>query len=208
MQPGGVAPPGFTFYDSHDLCQLLEDCCNAGEIVRMIIGDQYGYNDTVSIRTFTWRYDDPDPDVISYDITCRQHRSNQLPTGPTISHGKKQIPKSYTTRNGDTLTSIAIKVYGKGSDWTRLVQLNLRLLERLWIYPDDHAKPPSYKPGKESVGPAEKGKKGRQVGPIKHAGLGVGPLTYLRVGIKLVCQEPKKKHSGHKGGSVSGGGAL
>jgi hypothetical protein len=154
--------------------------------VRIIIGDQYGFNQLISIRTFNWYYEDPDPDVINFDFTARQHRPRTLTTSPTVSQTARQVPKNYTTQDGDTLTRIAQTVYGDPSKWTSIVQSNLRALEALFIYPDGRAIAPLYSPTNESVGSFWSGHDGRRsVGKIARAGDGVHPLAYLRSGITL-----------------------
>ena len=198
MSYGAVVAQGFLWHEPHDLALMLRDACAGGEVVRLTIGDMYGYNRMVSIRSFTWRVEDSDPDVINYDLTARQHRPNPMPTG-SVHHAAKKAPKSYTTKNGDTLHSIAHLELGNVALASRIVQYNLHTLENLWGNPDGNAVGGKYNPAKESYGPRMVPRRpDRKVGKIRRPGNGINYDAYLRKGIRLTLVKPKPKHAKKK----------
>jgi hypothetical protein len=192
-QPGGIAPAGYQWHEPHDFCALLEASCNAGEYVRLIIGDQYMVNCIISIRTFTWYYEDPDPDVINFDLTARGHRVD--PTTPK----PKTMSGTYTTQAGDTLYSIGAQYSGGGStNAAKIFQYNVSRLASLWLYPDPRATASKYFVAKsgpgygDSVGPYEVGVSGgQQLKKIRYFNVdGLTQFTYLREGISLRLTAP------------------
>jgi hypothetical protein len=198
MQPGAIAPPGYAWHEPHDFCALLEATCNAGEYVRLIIGDQYMVNCIISIRTFTWYYEDADPDVINFDLTARGERIDSRPTQG------KPLDGSYSTRAGDTLYKIGAKFAGDPStNASKIFEYNLHKLRELWIYTDSRATAPTYQVDAsglgDSAGAKVNGKHGHQVGKIRYGNTdGITQFTYLRAGIKLSLSKPKSMGTGHQ----------
>jgi hypothetical protein len=125
------------YYEPHAFKEIITKAVKHGEIVRLVIGDAWGWGGTASIREFSWRYEDPDPDVLLFDITFRQHREREL-AGVTgqINSKKKSTKKSHTTKRYDTLFSLAQEHLGDGNKWTTLRKLNEAALKKLWLWDD------------------------------------------------------------------------
>jgi hypothetical protein len=196
------------FVEPHIFTSVLTGIRDTGERVRLVIGDQYGWNGIVTCRSFAWRYEDPDPDVLYYDVTFREdaRRSLHRVKTPKSAPGKQR--GTYTTKSGDTLHEIALKQLGDQSKWKHIRDLNDDKLGRLWFYPD-----PNHK-HKGTLGPKVQGRKtGYQLGKKGVAKLGGN--VELRAGIELKLRETKDGHDkkskgGHHGnrdtktGSVGG----
>ena len=131
MQEGAMAGPG-TFYEPHAFVAILEGVRDSGEVIRLVIGDQYGLNTIATVRGFSWRYEDPDPDVINYDVAFKEHNERSL---SAAGKGKKKAstPKSYTTKSGDTLHRIAGSKLHDAAKWKTLLRLNHGTLAKLWV---------------------------------------------------------------------------
>jgi hypothetical protein len=200
MDDGAIVAQGFQWHEPHDLAMMLLRACEGGEIVRMTLGDMYGINLMISIRSFTWRIEDSDPDVINYDLTARQHRANPMPTGSSNHAAAAKPGKSYVTKDSDTLHKIAQREFHDATQAKRIAGYNLNTLAKLWMDPDGRATGGPYVPGGQSAGPPWTGHlHGHRVGPIKRwPGGGITVDTYLRKGIRLALVAPKRNTSKKK----------
>jgi LysM repeat protein len=207
MQSGARAGPN-VYYEPHAFKKCIEGAVKHGEIVKLVVGDDYGWTGQASIRDFTWRYEDPDPDTLYFDITFRQHRVRKL----RAAQQKRKSPKHphVTTKSGDTLKKIAVREWGEASKWTMIRDLNKHELAQLWYYgKKDNESPPS-------VGHKIKGKHGFKVGlkgsashpkDVKdHFDLtDFSGDTKFRGGVRLVVQKSKDVASivGHSSGGLA-----
>jgi hypothetical protein len=130
----GAQVIGNTRYEPHAFKDLMIRAMHAGEIVRVIVGDDLGWNKLCSIREFAWRYEDPDPDTLYFDVSFSEHRPRRLAGVKTRRKPKHRI---YQTKYGDTLKSVATKQWGDITMWKYLFKLNRRALMKLWYDPDD-----------------------------------------------------------------------
>jgi hypothetical protein len=207
VRDGAHAGPA-AFVEPHIFTSVLTGIRDTGERVRLVIGDQYGWNGIVTCRSFAWRYEDPDPDVLYYDVTFREDARRTLHRVKTPKSAPGKQRGTYTTKSGDTLHEIALKQLGDQSKWKHIRDLNDDKLGRLWFYPD-----PNHK-HKGTLGPKVQGRKnGYQLGKKGVAKLGGN--VELRAGIELKLRETKDGHDkkskgGHHGnrdtktGSVGG----
>jgi hypothetical protein len=103
----------------------------------------------------SWKYEDPDPDTILYDITFKQHRELHATTASTESSKKRKEPKhkTYVTREGDTLHDIAVREWGQGDKWKAILNLNRQVIAKLWWYPSTPKEGSANWKDKGSVGP-------------------------------------------------------
>jgi nucleoid-associated protein YgaU len=195
MQPGGVA--GGTYHEPHIFKELLTDACEDGEVVRLIVGDEFGWNGLVTIRQFDWRYEDPDPDTLLFDITFREHREHRLlsTVRQTSRSRSKKKPASIVTKKGDTLHRIAQRELKDASDWRALIRLNVRTLQELWVYKDED------QPTGATVGRKIRGRQGgHKVGRIEHPG-SIGSFNIdrpFREGVRLKLRAQRRKKGSKK----------
>lgn len=136
MQVGAHAGPE-EYFEPHEMAEMLYEACRHGEVVRLIMGDHWGYNDEVAIREFQWRFEDPDPDTLYFNISFREYRepASLVPGAKAGKKGKRNKPTHYVTKYGDRLADICVKFHFDPHAWTKIVVLNRRKLERLWRYP-------------------------------------------------------------------------
>jgi hypothetical protein len=140
MMDGATAGFG-SFVDPLVFKEILEEVVLSGEFVRIAIGDEYGYNEIVSIRSFLWRYEDPDPDTLYYDLAARSETAQKSLVAMSQSSASKNRTAKHThhvVKDGQTLRTIASSE-GLGADATGvgiIIKLNLHLLGSLWVYPD------------------------------------------------------------------------
>lgn len=156
MQSGARAGPN-VYYEPHAFKKCIEGAVKNGEIVKLVVGDDYGWTGHASIREFNWRYEDPDPDTLYFDITFKQHVTRKL----RAAQQKRKEPKHSTivTKKGDTLKKIAVREWGEVSKWTMIRDLNKYTLSQLWYYGKKDGESP------ESIGKRIAGKKyGHKVG--------------------------------------------
>jgi len=148
VQWGGQG--GFTkFVDAHTYKDMLEAACEAGEILRLVIGDEHGWNGLVSLRSFTWKYEDPDADVINYEFTAKRW----VPPGSLVATAQGSSDQWYAVQAGDSLSKIASAKLHKHDQAAinTLIKLNLKQLGELWEYADSRY--------------GAKGKQGHSAGP-------------------------------------------
>ena len=156
MQPGAYA--GANYLEAQAFVDLLDAAEKDGEVMRLLIGDNFGWNHPAYIESFAWEFKDPDPDVIEYTITFKQHRQLEATTASTEPSKKRAEPKhkTYVTRSGDTLHDIAVREWGQGGKWRSILNLNRQVIAKLWWYPST--------PSEGSGGWRDKG----SIGPIRH----------------------------------------
>lgn len=135
MEDGARAGPTM-FYEPHAFRSLLARICETGEVVRLVVGDNFGWNKSATIRTFSWRYEEPDPDVLLFDIAFREHHEVKLQGVKKGKPTKKGTgKKTYRTKNGDTLQTVAAVHLGDAQKWPTVRKLNLNKFAGLWFYP-------------------------------------------------------------------------
>jgi hypothetical protein len=132
MDTGARAGPS-QFFEPHAFRALLSGIRDRGEIIRLVIGDQYGWNERVQIPSFTWRWSDPDPDVLLYSVTFTTVVSYSL--GTVGKDTGSSAPASCLTRKDDTLSKIAGAQLHDAEQWRALLKLNSSNLARLYQYP-------------------------------------------------------------------------
>lgn len=134
MEQGARGGPSY-FLEPHAFRETLRALRDAGEVIRLVVGDQYGWNKQVTVRDFTWRYEDPDPDVILYSISFKEFNSPKL----AVARGTKKTAtnaSTYVTRHGDTLSRIAARELKDSAKWKTLLKLNTsRLADMMRITP-------------------------------------------------------------------------
>ena len=199
-EDGAHAGPN-QFMDPHAFRQMLEDACKAGEIVHIVLGEDYGWNHECSIREFAWRFEDPDPDVLYFDIALREHRERKL---LGVKNTKKPKKPVISTKAGDTLRSIAIREWGDPTKWKFIHGLNKSTISGLWRYPKSGDQP-------ESIGHKVKGReKGHVVGSKKKKGVKGGKFDYFDVGADdkfrkgVRLRVMKRKRGADKPGGLKG----
>lgn len=164
MEDGARAGPN-NYYEPHAFKNIMENCAKSGERMRLCVGDDYGWYGIAVVRDFGWRYEDPDPDVLYFDITFREYREPVL-KGTTTR--KEPTSASVVTKEGDTLKKIALYNWGDPGKWEMLRNINYTQIAQLWYYRKDD-KPTKTRGDSEadpgSVGHKIKGKKyGFQIG--------------------------------------------
>lgn len=133
MEDGARAGPN-NYYEPHAFKNIMENCAKSGERMRLCVGDDYGWYGIAVVRDFSWRYEDPDPDVLYFDITFREYREPAL-KGTTTR--KEPTQTTYLTKDGDTLKKIALYQYGDPTKWELLRNINYAQIAKLWYYRKD-----------------------------------------------------------------------
>lgn len=188
----GARPGPAEYIEPHAFKEILARACRAGEVVHLVVGDEFGWDSLATIREFSWRFEDPDPDVLLFDITFREWREADVDRvkrrGGKKGGGKKgaRVPRSYTTQSGDSLHSVAIKYFREAQAWRRISDLNEDLFERLHYF----------RPGLPGV------PKRGMIAPKNYKGLTgstplgpnpqINPDTHLGAGIRLRLRRAKK----------------
>ena len=157
-QDGGQA--GYTqWVEPTAFNDMFRKAVKAGEIIRIIVGDEYGFNGLVSLRTYTWRYEDPDPDTLNFEFTAKSWAPQTAMQAQSQAH--KSGVSNYEVRDGDTLRSIAKAKLHSSSDAAvhKLINTgkNAKTIGGLWVYPDDRFVPARYKVGKSFKGNTPRG---------------------------------------------------
>jgi hypothetical protein len=136
MEDGAYAGPRY-YLEPHAFKERLERATKRGEVMRLVIGDNFGWNKHAFIEDFSWRFEDPDPDVLLYDITFTEWRAHDQVKG---SKSQREDPKElkYTTKKGDTLSKISKKMWGVEFKWRDIWELNKQRIGKLWWYPDEN----------------------------------------------------------------------
>lgn len=199
MQHGAYAGPNFL--EAQAFVDLLEAAEKDGEVMRLIVGDNFGFNKPVFIESFVWKFEDPDPDVLLYEISFKEHRE-QKPTTAKTGHKKRDRPKdsTYVTHKGDTLHSIAVHEWGDGGKWRSILNLNRKVIASLWWYPDDASEGKKDWRQKGSIGPKIPAKfDGFQISSrvSDNAGDWIPPDLPFRADVKLRIEAPEMGISRH-----------
>lgn len=206
------AGPDNPYIEAHAMKEWLEALEKHGCIIRLVIGDRFGFNDLAVIEAFTWRYEDPDPDTLYYDISFKEFREHD-----SFGAEAGQDPRfeTYTTKKNDTLRKISQHAFGTGSKWRTILNLNRRVIGGLWWYPDQanpHPQPngklpPNWRSSKRgSIGDKLSGRHdGFQIGFKRIDGKKeiIDPDLEFRAGVVLRIKAKKKK--GHKKGDNGNG---
>jgi hypothetical protein len=184
MQVGAHAGPE-EYFEPHEMGEMLYEACRHGEVVRLIMGDHWGYNDEVAIREFAWRFEDPDPDTLYFNISFREYRepASLVPGAKQMKKGKRNKPTHYVTRYGDRLADICVKFHFDPHAWTKIVTLNRRKLELLYRYPTGY---PQGKNNTQTFGDRITGRSdGSQLKKLTHV-TDWDPFWRFRDGVNLV----------------------
>jgi hypothetical protein len=198
MEDGAHAGPA-VFVEPEAFKELLLDMEYSGEVCRLIIGDNYGYNDLAVIESFVPRYEDPDPDVILFDLSLREWREHD--TLKALDARRKPKREHYMTKKGDTLHKIAKKMWGVHWKWRQIAKLNRKRIAGLWWYPDEPGGSRRDWRDQGTIGHRQRGRtdgfrihKG-QIKPMKDM---ISPDLKFRPGIRLRI-EPRKRHKDGRG---------
>jgi hypothetical protein len=120
----------------------LRSAMKDGEVMRLTVGmadvdgEQTPWDGEVSIRDFTWRFEDPDPSVLYYDITFKQHLTRQL-------YGvREKLPRhtKIITRDNDTLGALATREWKDRHKWANIRNINKKRIGALWLERSGHDK--------------------------------------------------------------------
>lgn len=200
MQQGAYAGPNYL--EAQAFVDLLEAAEKDGEVMRLLVGDNFGFNEPVFIESFNWKFEDPDPDVILYEISFKQHRELEPTTASTEPSKTRSAPKdsTYTTNQGDTLHSIAVHEWGKGGKWRYLLNLNRKVIADLWWYPTTPSESQADWKDKGTVGPKIPGRAGGfQISSKVSGNQGdwIGPDLPFRADVELRVGAPVKVGAGH-----------
>ena len=159
----------------------------------------------------SYKYEDPDPDVILYEITFKQFRELKPMSASTEPSKKREKPRdtNYTTHTGDTLHSIAVREWGEGSKWRSILNLNRQVIAALWWYPSSPGENSADWKNRGSVGPKIPTMQGFQIASKVSGDNGdwIAPdLPFradveLRIAPRTTGQHPKSAKQTHpKGG--------
>ncbi len=113
----------------------LESWRNSGKPVRVIITDLL--NMEATIESFAWGVRDATGDIY-YTIALKEYKKIKTKTAtitvatvqPTTRETKSSESGTYTVKKGDSLWSIAKKVYGDGSKYTKIRDANSQLFSK------------------------------------------------------------------------------
>jgi hypothetical protein len=133
---------GHTYWQPGFFRQKLRAAMKDGEILGLRIGqndvqgEETPWDGFVSIRDFTWRFEDPDPAVIYYDISFKQHQERGLYGVP------EKIPRhqKVVTRDNDSLGAIATREFKDRGKWSHIRNLNKSRIGALWLATTGHDK--------------------------------------------------------------------
>ena len=133
LQPGGSINAQTQYLDPWVFNTCLAEACKEGEVVRLVIGDEYGYNSLVTIRSYTYKWADPDADVINFTITFKSWEEVTPLAASSTAPAKGANANAWTVKVGETLYDIATKTHVKTS---QIINLNRQTLSTLWNYHD------------------------------------------------------------------------
>jgi hypothetical protein len=85
MQEGAVA--GQNYLEAQAFADLLTNIKDKGEVIRLIIGDDFGWNNPAVITEFTYRWEDVDPDVLLFNISFKEFRELEVQSATVSKHG-------------------------------------------------------------------------------------------------------------------------
>ena len=135
----------YTDYPTPQECvTTIKEWLQAGEVLRFIVTDT-DINFQVIITNFEYSEQDGTRDVY-FTLSLKEYRSIKISTEKSNSSSKKDntqrtdsktnttstnkktsssaTQKTHTVKSGDTLWDIAKKYYGKGSDYTKIIEKN------------------------------------------------------------------------------------
>lgn len=126
---GGIT--GSLYLEPHAFKELLTQVVLDGEIVDLVVGDAYGLHMKASIREFTWRFEDPDPDVLMFDISLREYRERDL---LGVTGRKRPSQRQIVTKTGDTFRKLATRHWGDPGKASYLRTINATVLDDIAVY--------------------------------------------------------------------------
>ena len=120
-----------------DCVNLLETFRNSGKPVRVIITDLL--NMEATIESFTWGERDTTGDIY-YTLNLKEYKKIKTknatdseetvkPTTRETKEPESNSGKTYIVKSGDCLWSIAKRVYGDGSQYTKIYEANTDIIK-------------------------------------------------------------------------------